>query len=285
MTRAATTLMLAAILLFALAPFVVLLIAAGAPLSVLAQGTHGLELQAAVQAWSPDNLVTAGRGSDAGLLLRSLGRTVVLSLSVAAAASSLAIIGAYVATRSRLPFVKLGARVAPLLAYALPSVFLVIAAPAFLPPAPPIVQVWILHFLYLFPLAVILSVANCLTFPKSLERSAAMDGADWCGRFGMAWSAGLWSAHLGILCISALISWSDIVFSNYYLAENQKLVVDLYVLRYFEQATSLVRYDSAALFGVAISVLALLMASVVAGTLARGGARRYTPPQARGSSR
>lgn len=282
MSRLATGLLLMLILGFALLPFVVLIVAAGTPLSLLAQGVHGLDLDAAVRSWSPANTIEATRGPDTGLLLRSLGRTLALSLSVAVATSSVAMLGAYVATRSRLPFVKVGARVAPLLAYALPSVFLVIAAPAFLSPLPPLFKVWILHFVYLFPLAAILSVANCLILPKALERSAAMDGADWGARFRMVWGAGLWSTQVGILCITALISWSDIVFSNYYLAEGEKLVVDLYVLRYFEQATSVVRYDSAAAFGVALSLLALLMASVVARTIGSGNSSRFTAQPRRG---
>lgn len=279
MNRIAAGAPLIFILAFTLAPFIALGMAAGAPLSLLSQSVHGLDLGAAVQAWDPANAAQALQGSEGGLLLTSLARTLVLSLSVGAATSSLAILGGFVSTRSRVPLMKLGVRTAPLLAYALPSVFLVIAAPAWLYGLPPLWQVWSLHFIYLFPLAAILAVATCLTLPKALERSAAIDGAGWITRFRLIWSATLWPTHVGIFCISALISWSDIVFSNYFLAERDKLIVDLYVLRYFDQTSSVVRYDSAAVFGVILTLLALGMSAIVARTLAFGTARPLARPQ------
>lgn len=255
--------LLAALLIgIALAPIGFLVLAAGLP--DMAVRPNGIQFETFSQWRGPRWDLLVEPAND--VLWASLWRTLAVAFTVALAASSVAIVGAYLATRRGSVAVRRSAQALALTAYGLPSVFLLIAFYPLLTVLPiiPILKVSLLHFLYILPMSSILALGYALSHPYLLDRSAALDGAGWAARFALAYRANLWRGHLAVFAIGMLISWSDIVFSQQLLSGDSKLLVDLYVLRYFLGDSTFPDYSSAALFSLLLTGVAVALAFAVA---------------------
>jgi ABC-type glycerol-3-phosphate transport system permease component len=196
-------------------------------------------------------------------------RTLALAATVSAIASTIAVLSGYLVTRLRNSLLQRATEISAILAYSLPTIFLLIVLQPLLPKGvffPPEIKVGILHFSFVFPLAILLSLSYSRALTKAIDRSAAVDGASWPGRFLISYWAELWRAHLAIFSICLVVSWGDLLFSNYFFqSAHDKLIVDLYVLSYFDESRTASAYSGAALFGVLVlGIPALIMAFVVA---------------------
>ncbi|GGN62922.1 hypothetical protein GCM10011349_47050 [Novosphingobium indicum] len=264
MRQATLTLLALALVLFALLPLIVLLLASGLP--DLAVRPEGIAWEA-FRHWKGPRLSLLWDPSN-DVMWVSLWRTTWLALSASMAASTLAIVAAYLATRQRSRFWRRGTQFLSLVAYGLPSIFLLIAYQPYLLELPiePLARVWLLHFLYLLPMCSILTIGYAESYPHLLDRSAAIDGAGWGERFKLAYQGNLWRGHLAVTCIGTLISWGDIVISQQLLSGESKLLVDLYILRYFQNDSTFPSYTSAALFSLVLGLIAIILAFIIAAT-------------------
>lgn len=258
----------AMLLLFALLPLAVLVLASGLPEGAVQP--NGIPLHSYPQ-WRGPRVSLLWDSSNA-VLWHSLVRTTALAISVSLAASTVAMVAMYLTTRRRSRLTRRGTQFLALAAYGVPSIFLLMAVQ-------PVLRqysiggdaaVWLLHFLYILPMSAILALGYAASHPHLYDRSAALDGAGWRTRLGLAYRANLWRGHLAITSIGALISWGDIVFSQQLLSGSSKLLVDLYVLRYFENDSTFPDYPGAALFALVLVSIAVGFAAIVAGTNRRG---------------
>jgi ABC-type glycerol-3-phosphate transport system permease component len=268
MGRNSGLLLATALVLFALFPLAVLFVAASLPDHVF--GLSGIPPAAfrhlgALRVgllFDPDNAE----------LWASLWRTTAIALSVSATTSTLGIVAAYLVTRQHSRRWRKGTQFFALAAYGLPSVFLLMAFRPLLIALPlaPLARVWILQCLYILPMSSILTLGYAASHPHILDRSAAIDGAHWRSRFWLAYRANLWRGHLAVTCIGILVSWGDIIFSQQMLPTRSKLLVDLYVLRYFDTDSTFPDYSSAALFALVLTLIAAVLALFIAVTNRRG---------------
>jgi ABC-type maltose transport system permease subunit len=247
---------------FALLPIAVLWVASGLPDSLVRPNGIGLD---ALSEWRLPRLSKL-MAPENEPLWASLARTIGISFTVAAAASSLAIISGYVQARWRSHMLRKWTRLLALAAYSLPSIFLLLAFQPLIGilPIRPLTQVWLLHFIYILPMSMILALGYAATYPHLYDRSAALDGATWMSRFILAYRLALWRGHLAIGCIGVLISWGDIIFSQQLLPATSKLIVDLYVLRYFDNDSTYPDYVGASVFSLIICLIALFLAIAIA---------------------
>ncbi len=256
------------LLLFALLPLAVLVLASGLPEQAVQP--NGIPLGSFAD-WRGPRVSLLGESSNA-VLWYSLVRTTAVAVSVSLAASSLAMVAMYLTTRRRSRLTRRGTQFLALAAYGVPSIFLLMAVQ-------PVLRslsikgdaaLWLLHFLYILPMSAILALGYTASHPHLYDRSAALDGAGWSTRLVLAYRANLWRGHLAMISIGALISWGDIVFSQQLLSGPSKLLVDLYVLRYFENDSTFPDYPGAALFALVLTSIAIAFAAIVAGTNRRG---------------
>jgi len=260
---------LAALLLsFALVPLAVLLLASGLPTTSVQP--NGIPFEAFSQ-WRGPRLSLLWESPNR-VLWSSLARTMAIAISVSLASSTVAVVGTYLVTRRRSPIARRATQFLALAAYGVPSVFLLMAVQPLLLRVPMTsdARVWLLHFFYILPMAAILTLGYATAHPHLLDRSAAIDGARWRSRLVLAYRANLWRGHLAVASIGALISWGDIVFSQQILSGSSKLLVDLYILRYFENDSTVPDYPGASLFALILAGIAVALALVVAATNRRG---------------
>lgn len=253
---------------FALFPIAVLMLAAG--LGMNDARPNGISAGAFAHWRFPPFSNLNEPANDA--LWHSLERTVIIAITASLLVSTVTITSAYLLTRRSSRWAGSSAKLLALAAYGLPSVFLLFAfEPARVAlDLPADVAVWLLHLVYILPMAALLTVAYAEAHTRRLDRAAALDGASWPRRFWLAYRGSLWRGHLGVFAIGVFISWGDVAFSRQLLTGDSKLLVDLYILRYFDLNTTTPDYAGAALFSLVLISIAVVLAAAVAATTRRG---------------